>query len=152
MIAEAKLFWWPDINRDIENKVKDCIACLALGKNLKYQLPKNHNGKLKKLTKPGQEIQIDFTGKRHNKRINGDVQMLIAVDRFSKWPTVEICKTAETKEVLNFLTNNFNLYGIPEKIKSDKGGAFISKEYKKIVKTETKKLNTVHPDYMREME
>ena len=67
MIAEAKIFWWPDINRDIENKVKDCSACLASGKNLKYQLPKNHYGKLKKLTEPGQEIQIDFTGKLHNK-------------------------------------------------------------------------------------
>ena len=134
MIAEAKIFWWPDINRDIENKVKDCIACLASGENLKYQLPKNHYGKLKKLTEPGQEIQIDFTGKLQNKRINGDVQILVAVDRFSKWPTVKICKTAETKEVLNFLTNNFNLYGIPEKIKSDKGGAFISKEYREFCK------------------
>ena len=46
MITEAKIFWWPDINRDIEIKVKDCIACIASGKNLKYQLPKNHYGKL----------------------------------------------------------------------------------------------------------
>ena len=38
------------------------------------------------------------------------------------------------KEVLNFLTNNYNLYGIPEKIKSDKGGAFISKEYREFCK------------------
>ena len=98
MIAEAKIFWWPDINGDIENKVKDCIACLSSGKNLKYQLPKNHYGKLKKLTEPGQEIQIDSTGKLHSKRINGDVQILIAVDRFSKWPTVKICKTAETRK------------------------------------------------------
>ena len=134
MTAEAKIFWWPDINWDIENKVKDCIACLASGKNLKDQLPNNHYGKLKKITEPGQEIQIDFVGKLHNKRINGDVQILIAVDRFSKWPTVKLCKTAETKEVLNFLTNNFSLYGKPEKIKSDRGGAFISKEYKEFFK------------------
>ena len=89
---------------------------------------------MKKLTEPGQEIQIDFTGKLQNKRINGDVQILIAVDRFSKWPTVKICKTAKTKVVLNFLTKNFILYGIPEKIKSDKGVAFISKEYKEFCK------------------
>ena len=85
---------------------------------------------MKKLTKPCQEIQINFTGKLHNKRINGEVQFLIAVDRFSKWPRAKICKTADTKEVSNFLINSFNLHGIPEKIKSDKGGAFISKEYK----------------------
>ena len=83
---------------------------------------------MKKLTEPCQEIQIDFTEKLQNRRINGDVQLLIVVDRISKGPTVKICKTAETKEVLTFLTNNFNLYGIPEKIQSDEGGAFTSKE------------------------
>ena len=84
MTAEAKIFWWPNITRDIENKAKDYTACLASGKNLKYQLPKSHYGNLKTLTEPGQEIQIDFTGKLHNKKINEDVQILIAIDRFSK--------------------------------------------------------------------
>ena len=84
MTAEAKIFSWPNINRDIENKAKDCIACLDSGKNLKDQLPNNHFGKLKTLTEPGQEIQIDFTGKLHNKRINGDVQILLVIDSFSK--------------------------------------------------------------------
>ena len=134
MMSEARIFWWPGMKQDIENKVKDCTACFASGKNLKYQLPKKHYGKLEKLTEPGQELQIDFTGKLHNKNINGEVQILIAVDRFSKWPTVKICKTAETKEVTNFLSSNFNLYGIPEKIKSDKGGAFVSKEYREFCK------------------
>ena len=53
---------------------------------------------------------------------------------FSRSCSKKICKTAETREVLNFLTNNYNLYGILEKIKSDKEGAFISKEYKEICK------------------
>ena len=122
MTAEAKTFWWSNINWDIENKAKDCIACIASGKKIKYQLPSNHYEKLKTITEPSQEIQIDFTGKLHNKRLNRDVQILLAVDRFSKWPTVKICETTETEKVINFLTNNFNLYGIPEKIKSDRGG------------------------------
>ena len=42
----------------------------------------------------------------------------------------EICKTSDTEKVIGFLSNQFNLYGIPEKIKSDKVGAFISTEYK----------------------
>ena len=84
MTAEAKIFWWPNINKDIEDKGKSCIACMSSGKNLKYQLPKNEGGKLKTLTEPGQEIQIDFTGKLHNKNLNGENQLLFAVDRFSK--------------------------------------------------------------------
>ena len=50
MTAEAKIFWWPNINKDIEEKVKNCIACLSSGKNLIYQIPKNGTGKLKVLT------------------------------------------------------------------------------------------------------
>ena len=97
---------------------------------------------MKTLTEPGQEMRIDFTGKLHTRKINGVVQSLIAIDRFSKWPTVKTCNTAETKEVINFLTNNFNLYGIPEKIKSDKGGAFISKEYREFCKKQKPKYRT----------
>ena len=56
MTTEAKIFWWPNINIDTEDKFKNCIACLASGKNLKYQRPKNEIGKSKTLTDPGQEI------------------------------------------------------------------------------------------------
>ena len=83
MLSDAKIFWWPEMRKDIEQKVKDCTACLATGKNLKYQIPKNQYGKLEKLSEPGQELQIDFTGKLHNKKLNGEPQILIAIDRFS---------------------------------------------------------------------
>ena len=70
MTTEANIFWWPKKKQDIERKVKDCTACLASGKNLNYQLLKKHYGKLEKLSELGQELQIDFTGKLHNKKLN----------------------------------------------------------------------------------
>ena len=118
MESEAKKFWWPEKKSYIETKVKDCTVCLASGKSLNYQLPKKRYGKLEKLTEPGQEIKIDFTGKLRKKNFHGEGPLLIAVYRFSKWPTVKICKTSETKEVTQFLSSNFFLFGIPEK-KSD---------------------------------
>ena len=121
MTTEAEIFWWPNKKQDIETKVKDCTACFASGKNLNYQLPKKLYGKLEKLSKHGQELQIDFTGKLHNKKLNRKTQILIAVDRFRKWPTAKTCKTSKTNEVISFLSSNVNLYGIPEKIRSDKG-------------------------------
>ena len=63
MLSDAKIFWWPEMRKDIEQRVKDCTACLATGKNLKYQFSKNQYGKLETLSEPGQELQIDFTGK-----------------------------------------------------------------------------------------
>ena len=84
MTAEAKIFWWPNIQEEIEDKPKNCVACMSSGKNLKYQLPKHEFGKLRTLTQPGQEIQIDFSGKLNNKKLNGNHQILIAIDRFRK--------------------------------------------------------------------
>ena len=48
MISEARILWWPEMKQDIENKVKNCTACLASGKNLKYQLPKKTLRKTRK--------------------------------------------------------------------------------------------------------
>ena len=105
MTSKAEIFRWPNKKQDIETKVKDCTACLASGKNLNYQLPKNDYGKLEKLSESGQEIQIDFIGKLHNKNLSGETQILFAVDTFSKWPTVKICNTSETKKTNFYLVN-----------------------------------------------
>ena len=43
---------------------------LASVKNLKNQLSRKPYGKLENLSEPGEEIQIDFTGKLHNKKLN----------------------------------------------------------------------------------
>ena len=145
ILSDAKIFWWSEMRKDIEQKVKDCTACLATGKNLKNLIPKNQYGKLEKLSEPGQELQIDFTEKLHSKKLDGEPQILIAIDRFSKWPTAKISKTSDTKEVIGFLSNQFNLYGIPEKIKSDKGGAFISTEYKNFCKSRNIEIQYCHP-------
>ena len=109
MDTEAKILWWPKKTNDIEIKVKNCTACLASGKNIKHQLPKELYGNIEKLTDPGQKIQIDFTGNFQYEKIHEILQRLIAVDRFSKWPTVKICKTSETDEVTQFPSSNFNL-------------------------------------------
>ena len=53
MLAESKIFWWPNMCREIEVRTKKCVACMASGKNLNYQIPKNNFGKLKTLTEPG---------------------------------------------------------------------------------------------------
>ena len=46
--------------------------------------------------------------------------ILIAIDRFSRWPTAILCKTSETKEVIIHLISNANRNGTLEMIKSDK--------------------------------
>ena len=68
------------MQKQIEAETKNCVACMSSGKNLNYQLQKHEFGKLKTLTELGQEIQINFSGKLNNKKLNGDHQTLIAID------------------------------------------------------------------------
>ena len=75
MLSDAKVFWWPEMPKDIELKVNDCTACLATGKNFRRQPPGNQHGNLEKLTEPGQELQIDCTGNLHNKNFNEELQI-----------------------------------------------------------------------------
>ena len=133
MQAEAKIFWWPNLSKKTEDKAKNCMA---LGKKLKYQIPKNNFGKLKTLTGPGQKIQINFSGKLNQNKLNGEHQILIAIDRFSKWPIVKVCKSSETKEVLNFLKQNFKLYGLPEKNKNGQSRSILFQRILKLLQIE----------------
>ena len=91
----------------IEDKIKNCVACMASGKNLNYNIPRDNFGKLKTLTEPGQENQIDIPGKLNHKKLNREHQILIALDRFSKCSTVRIRKSSETKDALIFFKQSF---------------------------------------------
>ena len=76
-------------------------------KNLKHQLPSTEKIKLQALTEPEQEIQIDFSGKLHDKHVTDEPYILIGI--------VRIYKSTQTKEVKKFLESFINLYGFPEK-------------------------------------
>ena len=99
----AEAFWWPGMNREIQEKAESCPSCRAAGKNITIQIPSTEKNSLEILTEPNQEIQLDFAGPIKSKS-RGNVYILVAIDRFSKWPTAQICKSTDTRNVLKFLT------------------------------------------------
>ena len=129
----AEAFWWPGMNREIHEKAESCPSCRAAGKNLVTQNPFTEKNNLDILTEPNQEIQLDFAGPIKSKT-RGDVYILVAIDRFSKWPTAHICKSADTRTVKKFLTNYFTDNGIPRVIRTDNGSCFKSIEFKQFCK------------------
>ena len=105
MDQSAAAFWWPGLYREIREKAENCPSCSSSGKNLTTQLPSTEKKiKLEILSEPNQEIQLDFAGPIKSKT-RGDVYILVAVDRFSEWPTAQICKNTDSRTVLKFLTN-----------------------------------------------
>ena len=81
------------------------------------------------LTEPNQEIQLDFACPIKSKT-RGDVYLLVAIDRFSKWPTAQICENTDTRTVLKFLTKYFTDNGTPRIIRTDNRSCFKSNEFK----------------------
>ena len=126
----AEAFWWPGLNRDVHEKAETCPSCRAAGKNIITQIPSTEKNNLEILTEPNQEIQLDFAGPIKSKS-RGDVYILVAVDRFSKWPTAQVCKSAHTRTVLKLLTEYFTNNGTPQCIRTDNGSCFKSSEFKK---------------------
>ena len=142
MCSYAIIFWWPNMREDIERKSKTCSACLNAGKNLKFQIPQTGKSKIEPPKTPGEEIQIDFTGNLNNKQLHTNPFILIAVDKNSRWPVAKICKNTNHETVISFMNEYINVYGVPKQIKSDKGGAFISKE--NIEFCETQNINRLY--------
>ena len=125
----ATAFWWPGINQEIREKAENCPSCRASGMNLVTQLPSTEKYKLENLSELNQEVQLDFAGPIKLKT-RGNVYILI--DRFSKWPTAQICKNTDSRTVLNCLTKYCSDNGTPRSIRTDNGSCFKSNEFKEL--------------------
>ena len=68
----------------IERNSKTCTACLNAGKNLKFQIPQTESSKIEPPKTPSEELQKDFTGNLHNRKLSTNPLILIAVDNHSR--------------------------------------------------------------------
>ena len=131
MDKSAEAFWWPGLHREIRDKTENCPSCRAAGKNLKTQLPQSEINRLEIFTEPGREIQLDFAGPIKSK-FRGDAYISVAIDRFSEWPTAQICKNTDSRTVINFVIKYCTDNGTPRTIRTDNGSCFKSQEFKDI--------------------
>ena len=122
MPAESSIFWRSGMTKNIENKCSTCTSCMSSSENLRYQLPSR---KRPPLTVPLQEMQIDFSGKLHNKHLSGEPYIFVGIDPYSKWSVVRICKSTEKKDVVEVSESFISFHGVLEQIKSDRRSAFM---------------------------
>ena len=60
----------------------------------------------------------------------------MGIDFYRKKPVVWLCKSVEARKFIKFLETFINFYGFPEKLKADKGSAFLSKDLEDFCKNE----------------
>ena len=115
MMFKAQLIWFPRIHWEIVLIAQKCIPCRATGKNLNTLIPQNTHTKPYLLTDPNEELHLDFTGPiiENNKH----TYIIVAIDRYSRYPHAEAYYNCETETVLSYLKSYINFDGIPLAIK-----------------------------------
>ncbi|XP_057695377.1 uncharacterized protein K02A2.6-like [Corythoichthys intestinalis] len=111
-------FWWPGLDKQIEETVKSCSSCQKIRNNPPaaplhpWDFPQD----------PWHRIHIDFTGPFENR------MFLVAIDAHSKWPEVAIMKSTTSEKAIEKLGEMFSRFGAPAQLVSDNGPQFVSKE------------------------
>ena len=123
--------YWPGINDEIEAIVQGCGRCQTYRKSLPKEtlipiVPEIPNV-------PWHTIGTDMF------EVDGKDYLVIA-DYHSKFPIVEQIKSKGSPATAKFTRKMFGLFGNPNTIISDNGGAFIGPEYKEMVE----ELGIVH--------
>ena len=100
MLSASEYIWWVFLNRQIVNNCEKCREGTLYGKNIKPAKTFHTAQTLPNLSGPNQELQLDFAGPILDDK-GSKLFLLIAIDRFSKFPSVLITKTTGAKKITN---------------------------------------------------
>ena len=124
LINLGQYAFWPYMHRKILDKAAQCKPCTDIGKNLKPVVPASKWKPLINCSEPNEEMQIDFGGPITNEK-DQDIHFPACIDRFSKYPTVEVFEKANGPNVINFLDEYIHIHGVPRNIKLDQARCLI---------------------------
>ena len=123
MIDAAHYVWWPTIHRDIVSTCKNCTQCTKFGKNLKTMSNFNSAKPLPILNNPKLELQLDYAGPLLDDE-GKQVYILVAIDRYSKFPSVMLTCSTGAKKIIKFLSGYISTHSTPKSIKTDQYSGF----------------------------
>lgn len=110
--------WWPGLDAEIETTVKSCKQCQRTQSD-----PKKAPVPIwTQPTTPWHTLHVDFAGP-----VEGHT-FLVVVDAFTKWLEVRPVNSPTSTAVISVLRSLFATFGIPRKVVSDNGTAFVSSE------------------------
>lgn len=125
-------YYWPQMEMDIRNYVRNCEVCKAAKPTNEIQ--RAPMGNQRKTDRPWQIIQLDFIGPLPRSK-RGFCYILVVIDTFSKFVRLCPLRQATTKGTINYLENDvFMLFGVPEIVIFDNGSQFVSADFKKFLK------------------
>ncbi|XP_041480959.1 uncharacterized protein K02A2.6-like [Lytechinus variegatus] len=131
-------YWFPEMNTLTEQMIGQCYECQVT--------TKQHRQEPIKMTtipdKPWDVIAVDFGGPYPDGHYN-----LVAVDKRTRYPEVETTHSTSFKATRTKMKKMFATHGIPNRVETDNGPPFNSKEFKEFAKEEGFEHKTVTPDH-----
>lgn len=114
--------WWPRINREIEDLVRNCTICV--------KQKADHAEPLRPTPfpeRPWQKVGSDLF------QIKNAIYLLV-VDYFSRYIEIALLKSTSSQAVINHMQSIFARHGIPETVVSDNGPQYASEAFVKFAK------------------
>jgi predicted aspartyl protease len=131
-----EVMYWPAMNADIENTVRDCARC----SEYQNQLPAEPLEPTPTPDLPFMQVGLDlfeFESKH----------FIVLVDYYSKFIEVDQLRDTTTASVIHAIKAQFCRYGIPEKCRSDNGPQFQSHEFRQFCHDYGVQHTTSSPHY-----
>lgn len=110
--------YWPNIDKDIEQLVKQCGVCQVTQNARKDVQVRPWNWS----TQPWRRLFVDFAKKY-------GLTFIVVVDHHSKFPFVEAMTKTTATDVIDYLRTLFALFGLPNELVCDNGPPFNSQEF-----------------------
>ena len=118
--------WYPNISL----KVKEMIDCCSLCQSVSQSSPPEPMQITPTEALPWYHVSIDFLGPIPNSQ----QYLLVAIDKYSKFPEVEIVQSTSATAIIPKLDRIFATHGIPVKLTSDNGPPFNGIEFERYTK------------------
>jgi hypothetical protein len=130
--------YWPGMNSDIEEAVKNCTKCAQFQNKLPHEP-----------LIPTPPPDLPFVEVGSDLFTIGSKDYLLLVDYYSKFIEVDELKSLSSHAIIEKLKYQFSRHGIPETLRSDCGGQYDSGVFRQFCRTYGIKQILVSPRYPR---
>ncbi|KAL0902831.1 hypothetical protein ABMA27_000613 [Loxostege sticticalis] len=124
------LYWFPKMTKFVKKYVSSCLECsyhkIPTGKRQGMLHP------IPKIDRPFHTVHMDHLGPFVQSK-SRNCYLLVLVDAYTKYITLYAVKNTKSNSTIRVLNHYFSLFGIPNRLISDRGTSFTSKIFKDFV-------------------
>ncbi|KAL0901956.1 hypothetical protein ABMA27_007099 [Loxostege sticticalis] len=113
--------WWPRIDKDAENIVKQCKGCTLVG----MPGPPAPMKRRELPVAPWMDVAMDLLGP-----LPTNDYLLVVVDYYSRYKEIKFTKSTTSSQIIKLLKEIFSRLGYPTSMTVDNGRQFVSEEFK----------------------